>query len=283
MGLFIVTLLAALIFQEIRTPLLAFSLLTLESDPSTIAPVVTETAYLYDPISQELRAVGTGDSLQWSSSGRYLAVVNRLNLHDGFTSYLGSLRQFTIYDMETGEQHTQDYDRGTLLSWSPDETYLIVISEARSSSGSVQMTDIFTADGSQNIATLAPSGIGMGIPVGISPVGWTQDGLLLVYIRNAGSEPHYALVNLATGERTALSGDLPPHTKIERPYTYDHETVAASQDYAYAAVTRYADQWYSLEEFTTYLMIIELETGESHRVPLPVTEHVLIGEMAWRP
>jgi hypothetical protein len=269
-------------FQETRTPLLAFSLLTLEGDPST-TPHVIETAYLYDPVSQELRAVRTGDSLQWSSSGRYLAILDRLNSYDGFTNFPGYTRSFAVYDIETGELHTQDYDRGTLFSWSPDESYLIAMSRAVSSSGSVQVTDIFAPDGSQSIDTLSPSGIGMGVPVSVSARGWTQDGHLLVSIRDAGAEAYYALVDLATGERTTLSGELPPFMKIENPYTYDRETTAVSQDYAYAAVTRYDGQWYSREAFTTYLMIIQLETGEIHHIPLPVAEHALIGEMVWRP
>jgi hypothetical protein len=264
--------------QVPASALLAFSLIQYEAGHD-----YPETVYLYDVEANSLQRIGSGDALRWSRSGRYLAMTDTLNDVLSAEKYLGRMRNFTVYDLQTGDAHTWEYAYGEYLDWSPEEAYLLAAGSISGSGGANAWVNFLNADGSGE-APEAGAGYadGMsGMRGGISALGWVGSGENAQLIaRDIGfRRDDYLLVNPATGERIIVAGELPPYRPIERGW--GETGVAQSSDHRYAAVTRVASIFSLSETFSTFLLIVDMTTGDSHEVSLP--NGAVVGQMAWRP
>lgn len=265
--------------QDKPADLLAFSLLQPKRQ--------IEMIYTYNPDSDTVEAVGTGDSLRWSPAGRYLAMADTVNDDPTAGKYLGQMSRFSVYDFATGGMQSRDYEYGNFVEWSPDENYLLAEGSVSSGmNGANTWVDFFNPDGSGVETGLHlgfVDGI-MGSRGGIFPLGWvvTGDSERLL-VRDIGIQrDEYVLLNPATNERTVIDGDLPSYIELTQE-GWGEIGVAKSPDNQYAAVTRPARAWNVGDDFSTYLLIVDMNTGETHEVTLPVSAGVVIGQMAWRP
>lgn len=266
--------------QNVPSALLAFTLV--QSDPDVWYSKV-RVAYLYDPISRELRTIGHADSLQWSPTGRYLAMmVTTLPIPTQEGGY-GPINSFEIRDMVTGDTHGWEYFSGSRLQWLQDEQFLVAQGWVSRSGGANSWVDIFNGDGSgepPDTHTGYVDGM-MGSRGGTSILGLTEEHRIILHEVGAVGRETYWILDPMTRQRTPVEGELPLYTVLpQQTYAemYGQIGVAISPDYRFAAVTRVDVP----QGETTYLMIVELNTGDSHQVELPFSTDTQVFRMAWR-
>lgn len=246
-----------------------------------------ETIYLYQPESDTLQVIGTGDSIRWSPHGRFLAMVDTINEDPIAGKYSGKIRHFSIRDFETSMTFIRDYAVGDYVTWSPDEQYLIAGGSVSSGVGGANAwVDIFHGNGSGQPPEMHVGYVDglMGTRGGVFLAGWVPDDAQgKVLVRDIGVQrDDYVLIDPDTRERTVVSGDLPVYVNLAN-WEFGSVGIAKSPDNRYAAVTHAKRLWEVGADFTTYLMIVDMQTGETHRVDLPVSTSVVIAHMAWRP
>jgi hypothetical protein len=246
-----------------------------------------ETIYVYNPEDDTLQKIGIGDTVRWSPSGRYLAMMDTVNEDPTAGKYFGQMKNFSVYDFATGSTFIRNYTFGNSVDWPPDETYLIASGSTSSGmSGVNSWIDFFNPDGS-NLPPGQPNGFVsdmMNAHNGIFPVGWVgsgADGQLLA--RNmATPRDNYLLIDPVTNAQTAVKGDPPIYFQFNRR-GFGTAGTAQSEDNRYAAVTRPARAWNVNQDFSTYLLIVDMNSGKTHEVSLPKSTSVVIAQMAWRP
>lgn len=243
--------------------------------------------YLYSTATTEMHWIAEGNRVQWSPSGRYLAAIVYF---DGVSARhgAGNISRFTIWDTVHDTYHTREYAYGNILSWSPDERYLVATGFVSSGmSGGTSWVDIFDGDGSgaTKARHFAPENWLLGQEDWVSFVEWTAENeLLLFYDLDGSAHDTYYRVNLETGERTPISlpertPPSPPSVSKLNPTDFTLNVISPDGRFSASVPDDHFNLW---EILTPTLNITDLKTKSVYRVPLP-EDTLDVQWMAWQP
>jgi hypothetical protein len=141
---------------------------------------LTSKVYLFDPANWRLSLMGSGNAVQWSPNGSYLAVFEASE----DAEWEGFIYSFSVWNLETLQHSKQKYYNGTRFLWSPDEKYVVTGWGAHHGCWGI---DIWAGDASRLVYSPGGGYCGQGENIGYAPLRWEDNRLLVEYNPFVGS------------------------------------------------------------------------------------------------
>ena len=89
------------------------------------------------------------------------------------------------------------------------------------------------------------------------------------------------LINPVTAEETVIQEPFPVYSEFIR-YVFGDTGASKSPDNRYTAVTRVARSLPIDKDFSSYLLLVDMDSGTTRQVTLPVPTASAIVQMVWR-